>query len=138
MAPGAKEKRARVPSLARTFLCIVGRYKRKLRRRCGAGRVERALASSDERHYDGGHMVRASGLLGTSPPPIAVWETCADSCFAPSAGFRVPGAAAQFRRHICRASVSAKHRDAAVEEFGDRRDPWFVCEGIFDVRPWAV
>ena len=76
------------------------------------------------------------GFAGRPPPPIAVCETCADVGFASSAGLRSPSGAAHFRRRICSALVSAKHRGAAVEGFKNRRDPLFARKHIFVVCLW--
>ena len=109
--------------------------------------------------YDGGEMVRLSGLRGASfAPDCVVRVVCCGSCsfygsrvrrvacttalcdsgLAPSMVTWCPGAAVPFRCNISGALYSAKHRDAVTEEYKNRRDPFFVSKDIFVARPWMV
>ena len=82
------------------------------------------------RRRDNGSRARIAWGVAPAPPHIAVCETCAESGSVPSLGLWAPDAAVQARRHICIAVDAAKHRDAVVEEFKNRRDASFARKDI--------
>lgn len=72
---------------------------------------------------------------GGRSPPIAVYETCADSGSALSLGAWAPTGAAHSRCRTCNALDSARHSEAAVEEYRNKCDPLSARKDIFVVGP---
>ena len=78
------------------------------------------------------------GCVGRRSPSIAASQTSGDSRFAPSPGLWAPIGAAYFCCRISNASDSAKRREAAVEEYKNRRGTLFVREDVVAAYPWMV
>ena len=79
-----------------------------------------------------------SACVGRRDPQTALCEMRVDKRYAQTFGLWMPSAPAQFRRNVCLALHSVKHREAAVGEFKSRFDPAPIRRDTFAAYPWMA
>ena len=76
--------------------------------------------------------------VGCRNPPGAARDFCVDNGYASSLGTWPPGASTPFRCNVCCAPDATKYREAAIDEYKNRRDPTAIYEDISAVGPWVA